>query len=59
MPGPVERPATGPVVMLVDHRPAPQEEASASALTVPTVLSWALFPSEKDIRHSIWALCPA
>lgn len=48
-PGPVERSATGAVVVLVDHRPAPHEEASASALTVTTVLSWALFPLEKDI----------
>ena len=49
VPGPVERSATGAVVVLVDLRPAPQEEASASALTVTTDLSWALFPLEKDI----------
>ena len=49
VPGPVQRSASGAVVVLVDLRPAPQEEASASALTVTTVLSWVLFPLEKNI----------
>ena len=49
MPGSVERSATGAVVVLVDHRPKPQEEPSASALTITMVLSWALFPLEKNI----------
>lgn len=49
VPGSVERSTTGAVFVLVDHRPTPQEEASASALTITLVLSWALFPLEKNI----------
>ena len=49
VPGSVESSATGAVVVVMDHRTTPQEEASASALTITLVLSCALFLLEKNL----------